>query len=427
MMVFVLLGVLLLLMALEFPVAFAMTGASAAYLLFKHDIPFVVMAQRVTVGVDSFVLLAIPFFFLAGELMNRGGITKRLVDLAQSLVGGITGGLGHVTIVTNMIMAGMSGSAVADATGTGAVLIPAMVEAGYPRGFSAALVGAASTIGPVIPPSIPFVVYGGITGVSVGRLFLGGVVPGVLMGVVMMVAVYLVAKKRGYRAEGWLTFHQAMVNIWRAIPVMLFPVIILGGIFSGVVTPTEAAVIAVVYAIFLSMIFYRELSPSGLLAVLTTVAGNTAKITFIIASAGLYGWLLAREGVPQLFTDFFLSISREPWAILLMVNVLLLILGCLMETTALLVILTPVLMDLITKVGIDPVQFGVVLTLNLMIGLLTPPVGMVLYVMVGLAKVSVTEFTKECAVFMVALVVVLGLITYIPGLVTFLPVLVMGK
>jgi C4-dicarboxylate transporter DctM subunit len=219
----------------------------------------------------------------------------------------------------------------------------------------------------------------------------------------------------------------AVRSIRLAIPVMLFPVIILGGIFSGIVTPTEAAVVAVVYAVFLSMIFYHELTPAGLVRLLTTVAGNTARITFIIASAGLYGWLLAREGVPQMFTDFFLSISREPWAILLMVNVLLLILGCLMETTAILVILTPVLMSLITKVGIDPVHFGVVLTLNLMLGLLTPPVGMVLYVMVSLAKVTVTEFTKECAVFMVALVVVLGLITYVPGLVTFLPNLVMGK
>ncbi len=427
MMALVLVGVLLCLMALEFPVAFAMTGASAVYLLLRGDIPLVVMAQRVSVGVDSFVLLAIPFFFLAGELMNRGGITKRLVDLAQALVGGIRGGLGHVTVVTNMIMAGMSGSAVADATGTGAVLIPAMVNAGYPKIFSAALVGAASTIGPVIPPSIPFVIYGGITGVSVGRLFLGGVVPGVLMGVFLMGAVYVVAKRRGYRAEGWLTPSEALRNIWRAIPVMLFPVIILGGIFSGVVTPTEAAVVAVVYAVFLSILFYRELTPWKLIHVLTTVAGNTARITFIIASAGLYGWLLAREGVPALFTNFFLSISREPWVILLMVNILLLILGCLMETTALLVILTPVLMDLITKVGIDPVHFGVVFTLNLMIGLLTPPVGMVLYVMVSLAGVSITEFTKECAIFMLALLVVLILITYVPGLVTFLPHLVMGK
>ena len=427
MMALVLVGVLLLLMALEFPVAFAMTGASAVYLLFRGDIPLVVTAQRVSVGVDSFVLLAIPFFFLAGELMNQGGITKRLVDLAQALVGGIRGGLGHVTVVTNMIMAGMSGSAVADATGTGAVLIPAMVEAGYPKIFSAALVGAASTIGPVIPPSIPFVVYGGITGVSVGRLFLGGVVPGVLMGFFLMGAVYVVAKRRGYRAEGWLTASEALRNIWRAIPVMLFPVIILGGIFSGAVTPTEAAVVAVVYAVFLSVLFYRELTPSQLIHVLTTVAGNTAKITFIIASASLYGWLLAREGVPALFTNFFLSISREPWVILLMVNILVLILGCLMETTAILVILTPVLMDLITKVGIDPVHFGVVFTLNLMVGLLTPPVGMVLYVMVSLAGVSITEFTKECAIFMLALLVVLILITYIPGLVTFLPRLIMGK
>jgi len=427
MMALVLVGVLLLLMSLEFPVAFAMTGASAVYLLLRGDIPLVVVAQRVAVGVDSFVLLAIPFFFLAGELMNQGGITKRLVDLAQALVGGIRGGLGHVTVVTNMIMAGMSGSAVADASGTGTVLIPAMVRAGYPKIFSAALVGAASTIGPVIPPSIPFVVYGGITGVSVGRLFLGGVVPGVLMGFFLMGAVYVVAKRRGYRAEGWLTLSEAFRNIWRAIPVMLFPVIILGGIFSGVVTPTEAAVIAVFYAVFLSVLFYRELTVGKLVHVLITVAGNTAKITFIIASAGLYGWLLAREGVPQLFTNFFLSVSHEPWIILLMVNVLLLILGTLMETTAILVILTPVLMDLITKVGIDPVHFGVVLTLNLMIGLLTPPVGMVLYVMVSLAGVSITEFTKECAIFMLALLVVLILITYIPGLVMFLPHLIMGR
>ena len=427
MMVVVLVGVLLLLLALEFPVAIAMTGASVAYLLLRGDIPLVVVAQRVTVGVDSFVLLAIPFFFLAGELMNRGGITQRLVNLAQALVGGIRGGLGHVTVVTNMIMAGMSGSAVADATGTGTVLIPAMERAGYPKTFSAALVGAASTIGPVIPPSIPFVIYGGITGVSVGRLFLGGVVPGVLMGIVLMAAVYLVAKRRGYRAEGWPTLSDAMTSIWRAIPVMHFPFIILGGIFSGIVTPTEAAVVAVVYAVLLSMLFYRELSPADLFRILAAVAGNTAKITFIIASAGLYGWLLAREGVPQKLTELFLSVSSEPWAILLMVNVLLLILGCLMETTALLVILTPVLMDLISKVGIDPVHFGVVLTLNLMIGLLTPPVGMTLYVMVSLTGVSVTDFTRECAIFMLVLVVVLGLITYVPGLVTFLPHLIMGK
>jgi C4-dicarboxylate transporter DctM subunit len=208
---------------------------------------------------------------------------------------------------------------------------------------------------------------------------------------------------------------------------MLFPVIILGGIFGGIVTPTEAAVIAVVYAVLLAVLVYRELSPGRLLRVLASVAANTAKITFIIASASLYGWLLAREGVPQLFTNLFLSISREPWAILLMLNVMLLLLGCLMETTALLVILTPVLMDLVTQVGIDPVHFGVVFTLNLMIGLLTPPVGMTLYVMVSLSEVSVGDFTRECAIFMLALLVVLILITYVPGLVTFLPEMVMGR
>jgi C4-dicarboxylate transporter DctM subunit len=423
----VLTGGLLLLMALGFPVAFAMIGASVAYIFLRGDIPFLIVAQRVTVGVDSFVLLAIPFFLLAGELMNQGGITKRLVEVSRVLVGGVAGGLGHVTVVTNMIMAGMSGSAVADASGTGAALIPAMERGGYPSGFSAALVGAASTIGPIIPPSIPFVVYAGITGVSVGRLFLGGIVPGVLMGIFLMGAVYLVAKKRGYRAEGWPTFGEALRKIWRAIPVLLFPAIILGGIFSGIVTPTEAAVVAVVYAVFLCVLCYRELSAKGLVAVLAVVAANTANVTVIIASAGLYGWLLARESVPQVLTNFFLSISHQPWVILLMLNILLLILGMIMDATPILVIMTPVLMDLITKVGIDPIHFGVVFTLNLMIGLLTPPVGMVMYVMVSAAKISVTEFCRECAIFMLALLGVLILITYVPGLVTGLPNLIMGK
>jgi C4-dicarboxylate transporter DctM subunit len=427
MMLGVLVGVLLLLLALEFPVSVAMAAASVAYLLVHGDIPLVVVAQRVTVGVDSFVLLAIPFFFLAGELMNHGGITARLVDLARALVGGIRGGLGHVTIVTEVIMSGISGSAVADATGTGSVLIPAMERAGYPRVFAAALVGASATIGPIIPPSIPFVVYGGITGVSVGRLFLGGVVPGVIMSLFLMACVYWVAKKRGYRGEGWPTLSEALLNIWRATPVLLLPIIILGGIFTGIVTPTEAAVVAVVYAAALAVFAYHELDAGGLVKVLGLVAGNTANITFILASASLYGWLLAREGVPQLLTDFFLSVSREPWAILLMINLLLIVLDFFMETLAILVIMTPVLMDLITTVGIDPVHFGVVMTLNLTIGLITPPVGMVMYSMVSLAKVSVTEFTRESWIFVVALAGVLILITYVPGVVTFLPNLLMGR
>ncbi len=419
--------VFLLLLAVGAPVAVAMglTGAIAVVLL--GDIPLEVIAQRFVTGVDSFPLLAVPFFILAGALMNTGGTTQRLVALANVLVGRFTGGLGHVTVVSNMIMAGMSGSAAADAAGTGSVLIPAMVRSGYSRAFSAALTAAASTIGPIIPPSIPFVVFGVLASVSIGRLFLGGAIPGVLMGLYLMVAVYLIAKRRGYARGRPPTGAEIKTAVWEAIPALMLPVIIIWGIVSGVVTPTEAAVLAVLYALFLGLFVYRELDWRALHRIFGEAALTTASVMFIVAAAALLAWVLTREQAGPALVRLVLSISTDPYIVLLVLNIILLILGCFLETLSLMILLVPVLMPLIKALGIDPVHFGVMFTLNLMIGLITPPVGMSMFIACRIAGIQITEFAREVWPFVAALVLVLLVVTYFPSVVLFLPNLLMGN
>jgi C4-dicarboxylate transporter DctM subunit len=401
--------------------------AGFSVIMLSGNIPIEVTAQRFVTGVDSFPLLAVPFFILAGALMNTGGVTERLVRLANAMVGRLTGGLGHVVVVTNMIMAGMSGSAVADAAGTGAVLIPSMIRAGYGAAFSAAVTASASTIGPIIPPSIPFVVFGILASVSIGRLFLGGAIPGILMGLYLMVVVYFVSKKRGYargeRTSGtrlWLAFKSAL-------PALLLPVIILWGIVGGAVTPTEAAVLAVLYALFLGVFVYRELTFSSMAQVFCEAALTTGVIMFIVAGASLLAWIMTREQAGPTLVGAVTSVTRDPRLVLLLINIILLILGCFLETLSLMILLVPVLMPLINALGIDPVHFGVVFTLNLMIGLITPPVGMSMFIACSIAKIRLVDFAREIPLFVVALVLVLLLITYYPPLVLFLPNLVMGK
>jgi len=417
----------LVLLAIGAPVAVAMglTGAVAVFMI--GDIPHEVIAQRFITGVDSFPLLAVPFFILAGALMNTGGTTQRLVAFANVLVGRFTGGLGHVTVVSNMIMAGMSGSAAADAAGTGSVLIPAMARSGYSRPFAAALTAAASTIGPIIPPSIPFVVFGVLASVSIGRLFLGGAIPGVLMGLYLMVAVYIIAKRRGYargvpptRAQVWAAFRDA-------VPALMLPVIIIWGIIGGVVTPTEAAVLAVLYALFLGTVVYRELSWKSIWAMFGEAAMTTASVMFIVAASALLAWVLTRQQAGPALVKLVTSVSTDPYTILLVLNVLLLILGCFLETLSLMILLVPVLMPLIKTLGIDPVHFGVMFTLNLMIGLITPPVGMSMFIACRIARIQIVEFAVEVWPFVIALVGVLLLVTYFPSVVLFLPNLVMGN
>ena len=420
-MILSLLLVMLLLFALGTPIAWSMALASSVYMAFGPHVPLQGMVQRMVGGIDTFPLLAIPFFILAGNLMNTGGITDRLVTFSRALVGHITGGLAHVVVVTNMIMAGMSGSGVADASGTGAVLIPAMKKTGYGAPFAAAIVGAAATIGPIIPPSIPFVVYGSIANASIGRLLLAGAIPGLVMGISLMIFVYFIAKLRGYPAGRRSTRGELARATLHAIPPLGMPAIILGGIIGGVMTPTEAAVGGAAYAFVLGFFVYREIKLANLPRIIVDTSVATASIVIIIAAAQPFGWVLAYERAPLTLVAFFQELNLSQWQILLVLNITMLVVGCFMEGLAILVMATPILVPLLAHAGIDPVHFGVVFTLNIMIGNITPPVGMIMYVVCALGKVSIVEFAREIWPFFIALVIALFLVTYIPALAMWLP------
>ncbi len=411
---------LVLLLALNIPVAYAMLGVSLVYLSFKTDLPIIVAAQQVAAGTDKFLLLAIPFFFLAAEFMNSGGIMRRLVDLARAMVGHLRGGLGQMNIVASGLFAGISGSAVADAAGMGRLEIEIMRRGGYPHAFSAVVTATSATIGPIIPPSIPLVVYGSIAGVSVGKLFLAGIVPGLLMICFLMIAVHVLSARHGYPRDAWVGWRQLASRLFQSIPVLMLPFIILGGIFSGVFTPTESAIVAAAYALAIGVLM-GELAWSTIPGILAKVARDTSRVMLIVAAAALYSWIMAREGVPGMIASFFLSLGTEPWTFLLMVNVLLLVLGCLMEPLPVMVIIVPTLLPVVNALGIDLVHFGLVVTLNLMIGLVTPPVGLVMFVIMHITGLGLEAFTKAIWPFLLALLCALCVITYIPELVLFLP------
>jgi tripartite ATP-independent transporter DctM subunit len=390
----------------------------------QMNIPMI--AQRMMYGINSFVLLAVPLFILSARLMNTAGVTTRLFNFATTSVGFLPGGLGHANCISSLIFAGMSGSAVADAASLGQVQLKAMNDAGYDREFSLAITAASSTIGPIFPPSIPFVILGLVAGVSVGRLFLGGVVPGLMMTVALMVMVWVYAMRHNYPRTPFPTLLQFVKAFIDAFLPLMTPTILLGGIWSGWFTPTEAAGVAVAYALILGTLVYRELKWKDVVQVFIDSAKDTAALGFIIAAASFYGWLLMRTGTPAAITEGLLGMSRNPQILLIIINLLLLVVGCFFETIVALLILGPILMEVVTKVGIDPVHFGVVMTLNLMIGLLTPPFGVVLFVMVQVGKMSFERVVRATAPFLIPLFVVLILITFFPPLVTWLPNLVMG-
>jgi C4-dicarboxylate transporter DctM subunit len=418
-------AVMLVAFAIGLPVAYSILVPAAIYLI-QQQVPLYVIAQKMANGVESFPLLAVPFFIAAGELMNTGGVTHRLVNLASTVVGHITGGLAHVTVVANMIMAGMSGSALADAAGTGRVLIPAMVQEKFDKPFAAAIVSAAGTIGPIIPPSIAFVLYGFIASTSVGRLFLGGIIPGVLMGLFLMATAYIVSRRRGYPRHERATFRQVLLAIKDASWALFMPFLIIGGILSGMFTPTEAAGVAALYGLFVGFFVYKEITLRDLLPIAKRVVTSTAVVLFIVAAATVLQFIFTREMVGDALQNLFKPFYANRIVALIFINLLFLFLGCIMETTALLLLFTPLFLPTIDGLGIDRVHFGVFFVLNLMIGTLTPPVGTVMYIVLNIAKISMWEFAREIWPMLIALTAVLFLITFYPPLVLFIPNLLMG-
>ncbi|MEQ1615026.1 MAG: TRAP transporter large permease, partial [Hyphomicrobiaceae bacterium] len=387
------------------------------------------LAQRALVGADSYALLAIPFFILAGNLMNYGGITERIINFANSAVGRFRGGLAQTTVLATMIFSGISGSAVADASALGKVLIPAMKKQGYGGPFAAALMAAASVCGPIIPPSIPMVIYALAVGkgVSIAALFLGGVIPGLMLGGSLMLMAYIISVRRNFPVFETVPWSEIPKRFVPAIPAILTPVIILAGVTAGIVTVTESAAVAVLYALLVGIIIYRELKLSDIFPILKQTALDSALVMFIIAMASGFGYLMAISGLPRATADWISSISTNPLAILMAINVLLLIVGCFMEAIAALLILVPVLVPVVQAVGIDLTHFGLVMVFNLMLGLLTPPVGILLYICANFAEVKLEDEIREVMPFLYMGLIVLLLITIFPELVLWLPRLILGS
>jgi TRAP-type C4-dicarboxylate transport system permease large subunit len=458
-----LLGSFLAFMAAGVPVAIAMAGAALVYILLTGDIPPFVVVHRMISGIDSFPLLAVPFFILAGNLMNNAGITNRIYNFALSLVGWLKGGLGHVNIIGSVIFAGMSGTAIADAAGLGTIEIKAMKDQGYDLGFSVGVTAASATLGPIIPPSLPFVIYGMMANVSVGQLFVAGIVPGVVMAVLMMITVAYYAHKYHWGGDikfEWARLGKAMFELglvigfplvmwglyeaglpfnWAfgacvagllaadfkfkfdaVLPIMT-PVLLIGGMTTGVFTPTEGAIAACVWALFLGLVWYRTLSWKMLVKVSMDTIETTATVMFIVAAASIFGWLLTATRVTDAVAAWVLAFTHTPWVFLLLVNVLMLFVGCFLEPTAAILILVPVLMPVVQQLGIDPVHFGLVMVLNLMIGLLHPPMGMVLFVLARVANLSIEKTTMAILPWLVPLLLSLLLITYVPSISLWLP------
>ncbi len=424
-----LLGGFLLLMLLGLPVALSMAVSSLVYILVTGITPDVTLAQRMIAGVESFPLLAVPFFILAGNLMNIAGVTGHIYKFAVALVGWMRGGLGHVNIIGSVIFSGMSGTAIADAAGLGTIEIKAMKDHGYSTEFSVGVTAASATLGPIIPPSLPFVIYGMMANVSIGALFLGGVIPGVVMTLFMMATVAYFAHKNGWGSDSpfsWAQLASAGLEIFivLAFPLvvaLMAPVILIGGMTLGWFTPTEAAVAAVIWSLFLGLVRYRSMTLQTVAKATFDTIETTASVLFIVTAASIFAWLLTVSQAAQTLTDAMLGITHNKWVFLLLANILILFVGCFIDTIAAITILVPILLPIVLKLGIDPIHFGLIMTLNLMIGLLHPPLGMVLFVLARVAKLSVERTTMAILPWLVPLLLALIAITYIPELTLWLP------
>lgn len=418
-----LIGLFLLLMALGTPIAFSLAMSAIITVVVTGNFTVTAIIHRMVGNASSYTLLAIPFFILAAKLMNIGGITNRIFRAASAWVGWIPGGLGHANVMASVVFSGMSGSAVADAGGLGQVEVDAMLKDGFDADFSAAVTCASATIGPIIPPSIPMVVYGMMTEVSVGKLFIGGIIPGLMMAVATSILVYIMSKRRHYPCQKF-SWHEVGEATLHAILSLMTPVLIIGGIWTGVFSPTEAAAIAVIYSFILSVIVYRELGWKDLANALTETVRDSAGILIIICGAAAFSWLVTMLGLTNALSSALAAMTTNKYVMLLILNIAFLIIGMFMEALAAMTITIPFLVPLMATFGIDPVHLGVVLVLNLMIGLSTPPVGTSLFICAKVADISIEKMYKAILPFLIPLLVVLFMITYIPGLVTWLPSLV---
>lgn len=453
----------LALMGAGVPVAIAMAGSSLIYVMVSGNVPDFVVIHRMVNGIDSFPLLAVPFFVLAGNLMNSAGITNRIYNFALALVGWLKGGLGHVNVVGSMVFAGMSGTAIADAAGLGTIEIKAMRDHGYSTEFAVGVTAASATLGPIIPPSLPFVIYAMFANVSVGALFLAGLIPGVVMALLIMATVAYYAHKRGFGRDvkfQWAKLGKALlelaivaafpVAIWaateagalptaavvvalalllvadrkfrfNAVLPILTPVLLIGGMTSGVFTATEGAIAACVWALFLGLVWYRTMSPQMLVKVSMDTIETTATVLLIVAAASIFGWMLTVTRTTEAIAAWVLAFTSDPWMFLLLANLLMLFVGCFLEPTAAITILVPVLLPIVHQLGIDPVHFGLIMVLNLMIGLLHPPMGLVLFVLARVSKLSFERTTMAILPWLLPLLASLILVTYVPSISLWLP------
>lgn len=400
---------------------FVVLGLPSALYLVIEGLPLELVPQRFFTGIDIFLLLAIPLFMLAGAVMNAGHLTDRLVEFSQAVIGKVRGGLAMVNVLTSMFFAGITGSAVADASAIGSMMIPMMSKQGYPKAFSVAVTAASSIIGPIIPPSIVFIMYGVLASTSIIDLFLAGIVPGILLGLSQMAVIQLMAKRRDFAAGSPTSFSKIIHTGIRAIPAMILPFIILGGILGGVFTPTEAGAVAVLYGVILAGLVYRKLNAPTVLRIGLDVGRNLGELLLIIGASNLLAWILAAEQVPQRIAEGMLFISTEPVVLLLLINLVLFIVGMFLDTFPALIILTPVLLPIAEGIGVDRLHLGVIMVLNLMVGTVTPPVGVCLFIACNIGKVEVEAAIKEILPFILASMFVVLLITFVPELATTVP------
>jgi len=412
--------------ALGMPISFVLILTSILMFAALGNLKMMAIPQNMVGGVDSFILMAVPLFILAGKVMNSGKVTDRIFNFASTLVGHIKGGLGHVNILGSLIFAGISGSAVADAAGLGEVEIRAMQARGYDDRFTAAITASSSVIGPIFPPSVPMVIYGGLTGVSVARLFMGGAIPGIVMAAFLMIATYLVAVRRGFPSEPRATLRGVAHSFRSAFFAILSPVIVLGAIVTGITTPTEAAVVAVVYSLTLGF-FYRTLRLRDLPRLFVETGIETGVLMLIVAAVAIFSWILTYQMLPQALMDFIFAYTKSPVVVITLLVILLLILGCFMNPTPGLVVSVPFVLPLAEELRIDLVHLGVLMVLVLAIGLLTPPVGLCVFIVARIARVDCSIVFRECTPYIIALVLVSLLVAYVPQVVLFIPNLLLGK